>query len=102
LVFGVCAYGAGCASHKSTVLERTEGDGSTTRLTRSATRTFFDSKTRLAENAVQSRFGSNVQSIAIGSLDQESSGTNAVELGRITLDILRELKTPAPKLPNTP
>jgi hypothetical protein len=90
LVFGVCAFGAGCASHKSTVLERTDKNGETTRLTRSATRTLFDADTKLANNVVLQ--SSNSQSIAIGSLRQQSSGSNAVQSLRIMLEMMEKLQ----------
>jgi hypothetical protein len=79
-----------CASHKSTVLERTDKNGETTRLTRSATRTLFDADTKLANNVVQ--LGSNSQTIAIGSLRQTSSGSNAVQSLRIMLEMMEKLQ----------
>lgn len=90
----------GCASHKSTVLRiERHGDVEVKELTRSATRTLFDSKTRLADNAVSQKGGSNAQSIAIGSLAQQSSGSNVVQLLKETaviLERLEELKTGVP------
>jgi hypothetical protein len=81
---------SGCASHKSTVLERTDKNGETTRLTRSATRTLFDADTKLANNVVQ--LGSNTHAIAIGSLRQQTSGSNAVQSLRIMLEMMEKLQ----------
>jgi hypothetical protein len=83
-------FGAGCASHKSTVLERKDKNGETTKLTRSATRTLFDADTKLANNIVQQ--GTNGQSIAIGSLRQQSSGSNAVQSLRIMLEMMEKIQ----------
>lgn len=92
ILLAALLFGAGCASHKSTVLERTDKNGETTRLTRSATRTLLDSQTKLADNVVRSRSGTNVQSIAIGSLKQESSGSNVVNSLRIALEIMEKFQ----------
>ncbi len=88
LAFSISAFSffLGCASHKSTVMRRTDRDGNVTELTRSATRTFFESRTRLADSVVRSQLGANVQEISIGSLAQEATASNFVATARIAGD----------------
>lgn len=73
---------AGCSTHKSTVIRRVKSDGSVTEITRSATRTLFDADSRLVNNRVESVTPSSTQTISIGSLAQQTSGSNAVQFAK--------------------
>lgn len=78
LCLGFVCVGAGCASFKTTQIdERTDPDGQSTKIsTRVAARTLFTSKSSLSQfRATQT---GKSQGAAVGSLTQESSGTNAV------------------------
>ena len=68
----------GCARFKSTVTEVERPDGSVERVTRVTAGTLFDSKSELAK--LSSGQTDKSQKVSIGSLNQESSGTNAVNL----------------------
>ena len=68
---------AGCARFKSTVTERVGPDGKTTeRITVVKAGTLFDSKSELTK--LSSGQTDKSQKVSIGSLNQESSATNAV------------------------
>ena len=68
----------GCARFTSTVTERGSVDGTTERITVVRINTFFDSKSELAK--MSSGQTDKSPKVSIGSLNQESSGTNAVNL----------------------
>ena len=70
------ALPCGCSRFKSTVTERTAKDGVTERVTRVSAGTFSDSKSELSK--LSSGQTDKSQKVAIGSLDQESSGSNVV------------------------
>jgi len=73
------AMSAGCARFSSTVTERVGPDGKTTeRITVVKAGTIFDSKSELAK--LTSGQTDKSQRVAIGSLNQESTATNAVTL----------------------
>ena len=72
----VVALASGCARFKSTVTERTAPDGSSERVTRVSAGTLLDSKSELSK--LSSGQTEKSQKVAIGSLNQESSGSNAV------------------------
>ena len=67
-----------CARFTSTVTERTLPDGVVERVTVVKATTFFDSKSGLAK--LSSGQTDKSQKVSIGSLNQESSATNAVTL----------------------
>ncbi len=67
---------AGCARFKSTVTERTLTDGTMERTTVVKAGTLFDSKSELTK--LSSGQTDKSQKVSIGSLNQESSATNAV------------------------
>ena len=67
---------AGCSHFSSTVTERKLQDGSTERVTRVNAGTFFDSKSELSKLTTGQT--DKTQRVAIGSLSQESSGSNVV------------------------
>ena len=69
---------AGCSRFSSTVTERKLQDGSTERVTRVNAGTFFDSKSELSKLTTGQT--DKTQRVAIGSLNQESSASNAVGL----------------------
>ena len=75
-VITLVALASGCSRFKSTVTERTAKDGVTERETRVSAGTFFDSKSELSK--VSSGQTDKSQKVAIGSLSQESSGSNAL------------------------
>ena len=75
LVLAVALAG-GCARFNSTVTEVTGADGTTERTTLVKAATLFDSKSELAK--LSSGQSATKQEVAIGSLKQESSGSNAV------------------------
>jgi len=77
LVAGLGLAFAGCATFSSHVTD-VQPDGSR-RETVTKVATFFDSKTELAKMKA-SQSSKDAQTISLGSLTQESSGTNAVEL----------------------
>lgn len=81
IVGGLVWFAVGCASFSTTQTdERTnETTGEkTTVTTRAKSRTFFDSKSKLADfKATQTE---KSQSASVGSLSQESSGSNTVNL----------------------
>ena len=66
----------GCSRFKSTVTERTAKDGVTERVTRVSAGTLLDSKSELTK--LNSGQTDKSQKVSIGSLNQESSGSNAV------------------------
>lgn len=68
----------GCARFTSTVTERTMCDGVIERVTVVKAATLFDSKSELAK--LTSGQTEKSQKVSIGSLNQESSATNAVSL----------------------
>ena len=75
-VVTLVALAAGCARFKSTVTERKAPDGSTERVTQVSAGTLLDSKSELSK--LNSDQTDKSQKVAIGSLNQESSGSNAV------------------------
>lgn len=77
-LIGFLALATGCARFNSTVTERTLPDGSNERVTVVRAATLFDSKSELAR--LSSGQTDKSQKVSIGSLNQESSGTNAVSL----------------------
>ena len=72
------ALTTGCARFSSTVTERTLPDGVVERVTVVKATTLFDSKSELAK--LSSGQTDKSQKVSIGSLNQESSATNAVNL----------------------
>lgn len=77
-----CALLCGCASFSTTQTdtrkENPDGSEETTITTKASSRTFFESKSALANfKATQTE---KSQSASVGSLSQESSGTNIVNL----------------------
>lgn len=84
----ICALALmGCASFKTNQVEkRNETDGTTHIETSVAARTLFTSKSQLTSfSAVQTE---GKQGASVGSLSQQSSGTNAVEALRALDSIL--------------
>ena len=75
---GLLVLATGCARFNSTVTERTLADGSVERVSRVTAGTLFDSKSELAK--MSSGQTDKSQKVSIGSLTQESSGTNVVTL----------------------
>ena len=75
-VVSLAALAVGCARFSSTVTERNTPDGSTERVTKVNAGTFFDSKSELTK--LNSGQTDKSQKVSIGSLSQESSGSNAV------------------------
>lgn len=75
-VVTLLALASGCARFKSTVTERTGTDGVTERVTRVSAGTLLDSKSELTK--LNSGQTDKSQKVSIGSLNQESSGSNAV------------------------
>ena len=73
---GLCAWGIGCASF-STRIEERNADGSE-RITLIQARTLFDSKSELAK--LKTSHTDKTQSVSLGSMTQESSGSNVVSL----------------------
>ena len=70
------ALASGCARFSSTVTETTAPNGVTERVTKVKAGTLLDSKSELSKlNSGQS---DKSQKVAIGSLSQESSGSNAL------------------------
>jgi hypothetical protein len=69
---------SGCSRFNSTVTERMTPDGVTERVTVVKAGTLFDSKSELAK--LSSGQTDKSQRVSIGSLNQESSATNAVNL----------------------
>ena len=76
LVVSLAALAVGCARFNSTVTERNTPDGSTERVTKVNAGTLFDSKSELTK--LNSGQTDKSQKVSIGSLNQESSGSNAV------------------------
>ena len=72
------ALAPGCARFTSTVTERTLADGVVERVTVVKATTVFDSKSELAK--LSSGQTDKSQKVSIGSLNQESSATNTVNL----------------------
>ena len=66
----------GCSRFSSTVTERKLHDGSVERVTRVNAGTFFDSKSELSKLTTGQT--DKTQRVALGSLNQESSGSNVV------------------------
>lgn len=81
----------GCASFTTTQTEdRNETDGTTSIKTRVAARTLFTSKSQLTSfSAVQTE---GKQGASVGSLSQQSSGTNAVRALEALDSILGKIK----------
>ena len=77
-LIGFLTLATGCARFNSTVTERTLPDGSTERVTVVKAVTLFDSKSELAK--LSSGQTDKSQKVSIGSLSQESSASNAVNL----------------------
>ena len=77
-LIGFSLLATGCARFTSTVTERTLPDGVIERVTVVRATTFFDSKSELAK--LSSGQTDKSQKVSIGSLSQESSATNAVNL----------------------
>jgi hypothetical protein len=77
-LIGFLVLATGCARFNSTVTERTLPDGSNERVTVVRAVTLFDSKSELAK--LSSGQTDKSQKVSIGSLNQESSATNAVAL----------------------
>ena len=77
-LIGILVLATGCARFTSTVTERTLPDGSNERVTVVRAVTLFDSKSELAK--LSSGQTDKSQKVSIGSLNQESSATNAVSL----------------------
>ena len=75
-VITLVALASGCARFKSTVTERTAKDGVTERVTKVSAGTLLDSKSELSK--LSSGQTDKSQKVAIGSLSQESSGSNAL------------------------
>jgi len=79
LPFVVCAFAlGGCARFHSNVTERTLPDGVVERTTVVRAYTVFDSKSELAK--LSSGQADKSQCVSIGSLNQESTATNVVNL----------------------
>jgi len=78
LLVVLLALATGCARFNSTVTERTLPDGSNERVTIVRAVTLFDSKSELAK--LSSGQTDKSQKVSIGSLNQESSGTNVANL----------------------
>ena len=78
LFIGLSLLTTGCARFTSTVTERTLPDGVTERVTVVKAATLFDSKSELAK--LSSGQTDKSQKVSIGSLNQESSATNAATL----------------------
>ena len=77
LTVSLCAVGlAGCARFHSVVTETTDKNGVTKRETMVKAGTLFDSKSELAK--LSSGQTGAKQEVAIGSLRQQSEGSNAV------------------------
>ena len=76
LVVSLAALAVGCARFKSTVTERHAPAGSTERVTQVSAGTLLDSKSELSK--LNSGQTDKSQKVAIGSLNQESSGSNAL------------------------
>lgn len=73
---GLLVWGVGCASFSTRIEERNE-DGSE-RITIIQARTLFDSQSELAK--LKTSHTDKTQSVTLGSLAQESSGSNVVSL----------------------
>jgi len=86
LTLAVVFIATGCARFKTTQTDkRTDADGSVTEITTVVrATTFFDSKSGLADfKATQSE---KQQGATVGSLNQESSGSNAVQILKIVVE----------------
>ena len=70
------ALASGCSRFKSTVTERNTPDGGNERVTKVSAGTLLDSKSELTK--LNSGQTDKSQKVSIGSLNQESSGSNAV------------------------
>lgn len=77
-LIGLCLLVTGCARFTSTITERTLPDGVIERVTVVRAATMFDSKSELAK--LSSGQTDKSQKVSIGSLSQESSATNAMNL----------------------
>ena len=75
-VVSIVALASGCARFKSTVTERNTPDGGNERVTKVSAGTLLDSKSELSK--LNSGQTDKSQKVALGSLSQESSGSNAV------------------------
>ena len=83
-VVSIVALASGCARFKSTVTERNAPDGSNERVTRVSAGTLLDSKSELTK--LNSGQTDKSQKVSIGSLSQESSGSNAVSFAESVVD----------------
>ena len=72
----LAALAVGCARFNSTVTERNAPDGSSERVTKVSAGTLLDSKSELTK--LNSGQTDKSQKVSIGSLNQESSGSNVV------------------------
>jgi uncharacterized protein YceK len=88
---GAFVLATGCASFKSTQNESTNKDGVTVRTTTIKARTFWDAKSELAK--LRATTTDKTQGVTIGSLNEASSGTNAVAA---LIQILQILQTARP------
>ena len=75
-VISLAALAVGCARFNSTVTERTGKDGITERVTRVSAGTLLDSKSELSK--LSSGQTDKSQKVSLGSLNQESSGSNVL------------------------
>ena len=81
----------GCSAFTTTQVDLTRPNGGKLIATRARAITFFDSKSELSKfKATQT---DKTQSAAVGSLNQEASGTNAVQF----LEALAKLAAAVPK-----
>lgn len=74
---------SGCASFTTTQTDETAKDGTRRITTKIKTRTLFDSKSELAK--LKASTTEKTQTIAVGSINQESSGSNVVNLVEATI-----------------
>ncbi len=80
----VIALGTGCSHFKSTVSETVIG-GVTNRITTVGATTFFDAKSQLSKLATGQTDKGN-QKVSVGALNEEASGSNAVQVLRIVVE----------------
>lgn len=89
-LLAVVILAAGCASFKSTQSESTGKDGVTVRTTVVRASTLFDAKSELAK--LRATTTDKTQGLTIGSLDQSSTGTNAISALITLLQILQTVR----------
>jgi hypothetical protein len=77
-ILALAAFTTGCAHFKSTVTETRDTNGVITKITVVKAGTFWDAGSELTK--FSSGQTDKSQKVAIGSLNQDSSGTNAVVL----------------------